>query len=204
MTPQRPSRLLPYGPAAVLAEFDDDVASATMTEWAAAALGLDGVVEAVPGARTVLVTGPGATDDAVAALTVGAINDPVAADIVEIAVRYDGADLADVGERTGLTVDEVVEAHTAPIYRCAFCGFAPGFSYLEGLDERLVVRRRASPRQRVPAGAVAIASGYTAVYPAVSPGGWNLLGQTDATMFDLTRDPPALAPPGARVRFLAL
>jgi KipI family sensor histidine kinase inhibitor len=86
---------------------------------------------------------------------------------------------------------------------CAFCGFMAGFGYLVGLDERLVLPRRATPRTRVPAGSVAIASTFTAVYPTESPGGWHLLGTTAAVMWDDHRAQPALLPPGTRVRFEA-
>ncbi len=97
---------------------------------------------------------------------------------------------------------EVVERHTAPTYRCAFCGFAPGFAYLTGLDPALHLPRRPTPRTRVPAGSVAIAAEYAAVYPSASPGGWHLIGHTDATMWDATRDEPALVRPGTLVRFV--
>jgi allophanate hydrolase subunit 2/allophanate hydrolase subunit 1 len=121
---------------------------------------------------------------------------------VEIPVVYDGADLADVARLTGLTVDEVVARHAASRYRVAFGGFMPGFAYLTGLDPALVVPRLATPRTRVPAGAVAIAGEYAAVYPRVTPGGWRLLGRTDAVMFDAAHDDrPALLAPGDEVRF---
>jgi KipI family sensor histidine kinase inhibitor len=85
---------------------------------------------------------------------------------------------------------------------CAFVGFAPGFAYLTGLHPSLHLPRRATPRTRVPAGAVAIAAGYSAVYPSASPGGWHLIGHTDATMWDAGRDPPAAIGPGASVHFV--
>jgi allophanate hydrolase subunit 1 len=89
-------------------------------------------------------------------------------------------------------------------YRVAFCGFAPGFAYLTGLDPRLQVPRLESPRTSVAAGSVAIAGPYTAAYPRPSPGGWRLLGHTDAALWDVTRAEPALLIPGTRVRFEAL
>lgn len=165
-----------------------------------------GVVEVVPAASTVLV----ACVDADAAVAVqrrlGQVV-PIAPEQagapVEVAVRYDGVDLDDVGRATGLTTDEVIAAHHGAAYEVAFCGFAPGFAYLRGLDLRLHLPRRATPRTSVPAGAVAIAAEYSAVYPRSSPGGWHLLGTTDATLFDPGRTPPALLTPGARVRFVA-
>ncbi len=123
--------------------------------------------------------------------------------LVEITVVYDGADLAEVARLTGLTVDEVVARHAAARYRVAFGGFMPGFAYLIGLDPALVVPRLATPRTHVPAGAVAIAGEYAAVYPRATPGGWRLLGRTDAVMFDPAQDDrPALLGPGDEVRFV--
>lgn len=123
-------------------------------------------------------------------------------DVVELPVVYDGADLAEVAALTGLTVDAVVERHAGATYTVAFGGFMPGFAYLVGLDPTLRVPRRATPRERVPAGAVAIADEFTAVYPAATPGGWRLLGRCDVPLFDVTRTPPALLTPGSRVRFV--
>lgn len=118
-----------------------------------------------------------------------------------IPVVYDGADLDDVAQQTGFSVDEVVRLHTAVTYRVAFLGFAPGFGYLTGLDDRLRLHRRATPRARVPAGSVAIGGDYAAVYPVASPGGWWLLGRTSTALFDAANDPPALFSPGDSVRF---
>jgi KipI family sensor histidine kinase inhibitor len=120
---------------------------------------------------------------------------------VTIHVRYDGEDLEFVAARTGLAVDAVVAAHEAALYRSAFCGFAPGFAYLTGLDERLHVPRLDSPRPRVDAGSVAIAGPYSGVYPNQMPGGWRILGHTDAVLWDLGRAHPALLEPGTTVRF---
>ena len=117
---------------------------------------------------------------------------------------YDGPDLADVAALTGLTEAEVIERHQAGDYRVGWLGFAPGFGYLTGLDPRLQVPRLDSPRLSVPAGAVAIAGGLAAVYPAASPGGWRLLGRTNAPLWDAGRTPPALLTPGQRVRFRAV
>jgi KipI family sensor histidine kinase inhibitor len=123
--------------------------------------------------------------------------------LVRIPVVYDGPDLAEVADRSGLSAAEVIAAHTGPTWRVAFAGFAPGFAYLVGGDGRLAVPRRESPRTRVPPGSVALAAGYSAVYPRASPGGWQLIGHTDSAMWDLTRDPPALLRPGQRVQFSA-
>jgi KipI family sensor histidine kinase inhibitor len=199
------ARLLPYGPGAWLLEVDvggDVLAAATAVARSEA------VNEVVPAARTVLVhLAPGVDRDEIGRqlleLVSGAeelvVEDPSHA--VELDVTYDGEDLAAVAEACGLTTDEVISRHSGATYRAAFCGFAPGFAYLTGLDPALELPRRASPRTRVPAGSVAIAADYSAVYPTTSPGGWHLLGHTDAVLFDADRDPPALIVPGATVRF---
>ena len=121
---------------------------------------------------------------------------------VEIAVRYGGADLEEVASLTGLTPAEVVLAHTGMPWRVAFGGFVPGFGYLVGGDPRLQVPRRGSPRASVPAGSVALAGEFTGVYPRASPGGWQLIGTTDAVLWDPDRVPPALLTPGSTVRFV--
>jgi KipI family sensor histidine kinase inhibitor len=123
---------------------------------------------------------------------------------VQIDVVYDGADLEEVARLTGLTPDEVVAAHTAAPLRVGFGGFAPGFAYIIGGDERLRVPRRAEPRTRVPAGSVGLAGEFSGVYPRESPGGWQLIGRTDAVLWDVDRDPPALLTPGMWVQFRAI
>jgi KipI family sensor histidine kinase inhibitor len=130
---------------------------------------------------------------------------PADSRLVEIPVRYGGdggPDLDAVAEQTGLSVAGVVEAHAAGIYRAMFLGFVPGFAYLGPLPGELVVPRRASPRVRAPAGSVAIAGPYTAVYPIESPGGWQILGRSSVRPWDPRREPPAMLEPGARVRFV--
>ncbi|ONM49058.1 5-oxoprolinase subunit B family protein [Nocardia donostiensis] len=122
-------------------------------------------------------------------------------DPVRIPVHYDGADLAEVARLLDMSVAEVIAAHTGTVWRCAFVGFAPGFGYLES-DGRLAVPRRAEPRTAIPAGAVAVAGGYSAVYPRATPGGWQLIGHTDLRMWDVDRDPPALIRAGAVVAFV--
>jgi KipI family sensor histidine kinase inhibitor len=120
---------------------------------------------------------------------------------VEIPVAYDGPDLAEVGQLTGLGRDGVIAAHTGLPWTVAFLGFAPGFAYCTGGDPRLRVPRRDVPRQRVQAGAVGLADDLTAVYPRASPGGWQIIGHTDTTVWDIERKPPALLGPGTVVRF---
>lgn len=122
--------------------------------------------------------------------------------LITIPVNYDGADLPVVAEQSGLTVDDVIELHSHTLYTVDFFGFAPGFAYLTGLPQQLQLPRRANPRTLVPAGSVAIAAHYCAVYPRASPGGWHLLGHTDMVMFDVDQDPPTRLQPGAQVRFV--
>jgi KipI family sensor histidine kinase inhibitor len=119
---------------------------------------------------------------------------------VELPVRFDGPDLAEVAERWGMRPGQVAEVVTATPFRVAFCGFAPGFGYLTGLPDHLQVPRRATPRTSVPAGSVGLAGPYAGVYPRSSPGGWQLVATTDAPLWDLAREPAALLTPGADVR----
>lgn len=119
---------------------------------------------------------------------------------IEIAVRYDGADLEEVARACKLDPASVVELHSRAQYTVLFLGFQPGFAYLGGLPRELEVARLPSPRARVPANAVAIAGPYAGVYPFASPGGWRILGTaTDLALFDTERG--ALLRPGDRVRF---
>ena len=191
-------RILPSGPRARLVEHADPVGYAAGVR----AADLPGLVDAIPAERTVLVT----FDRDVPEASLRAITPlPQAGDpgsVAEIPVAYDGEDLHAVAEAVGLTPAEVIAAHAGSAYRVAFCGFSPGFAYLRGLDPRLHVPRRDTPRARVPAGSLAIAAGYSAVYPLASPGGWHLLGRTDVTLFDPDRAHPALLTPGMGVRFV--
>lgn len=166
-----------------------------------------GVVDLVPAARTLLLRlDPGGADPAGVERAVRDAKPNRGArptvDSVEIPVVYDGEDLEEVGELTGLGPRGVIEAHTNQEWTVAFGGFAPGFGYLVGDDDRLHVPRRDTPRTKVPAGAVALAGEFSGVYPRESPGGWQLVGHTSLKMWDLDRDPPALLRPGMRVRFV--
>jgi KipI family sensor histidine kinase inhibitor len=196
--------VLRYGRSALLVEVDDVLGFQAACEAARP----DGVVELVPAARTLLVRfDPDRTDTVALAQSLRTLStvdtSTDAAATVALPVRYDGADLADVAEATGLSVAEVVQRHSATTYGAAFCGFAPGFAYLTGLDPVLHLPRRPTPRTRVPAGAVAIAGEYSAVYPHPSPGGWHLLGHSGAPVWDVERAQPNLLVPGTRVRFEA-
>jgi KipI family sensor histidine kinase inhibitor len=211
-------RLLRCGWQAVLVECDGleqvlALAEAVRGAVAAGQPGFTEVTDVVPAATTVLVVvGDGAEISSLRpalgrlAATASADSGPGSADgdaeTVEIGVHYGGPDLDEVAEMTGLTQDEVIAAHTSTSWRVAFGGFAPGFAYLTGGDSRLQVPRRSEPRTSVPAGSVALAGEYSAVYPRSSPGGWQLIGHTDAVIWDLERDPPALLRPGMSVRFV--
>lgn len=129
--------------------------------------------------------------------------DPAATDPVQIEVDYTGEDLAEVAELVEMSPAEVVAEHTGHLWTVAFCGFAPGFAYLHSGSDRLTVPRRTTPRKQVPAGAVGLADRWSGVYPRSGPGGWQLIGTTSATLWDLDRDPPALLQPGTSVRFVA-
>jgi 5-oxoprolinase (ATP-hydrolysing) subunit B len=194
----------PYGDAAVLVEVDDPNAILGLRD---ALTDVAGVDELVPGARTLLIrfdaraTSPSLLADAVTAAEHGPVRQHDGGH-VDVDVHYDGADLDDVAAAAGCSVHAVIERHTASEYTVAFCGFAPGFAYLTGLDPSLHVARMPSPRTSVPAGSVAIAGEFTGVYPRSSPGGWRLLGRTDAPLWDLDRTPPALLTPGTTVRFV--
>ena len=169
---------------------------------------LPGQLDVLAAAETVLVT----ADSPVSARRIAArllrldLHPPAQRDgeLVVIDTVYDGEDLAEVGELTGLGAEGVIAAHTGQVWTVAFAGFAPGFGYLVGEDQALEVPRRSSPRTAVPAGSVALAGNYSAVYPRRSPGGWQLIGRTGAKMWDLDREQPALAAPGHRVRFRAV
>jgi KipI family sensor histidine kinase inhibitor len=197
-------KVRPYGTHALLAQPRDRAAVLPLAE---ALTGRPEVLEAVPAARTVLVRCATARDVATMHGELAALarsltaRDAAVGDGVDIDVVYDGADLADTAQEVGLDADGLVRVHSDADYVVAFCGFAPGFAYLTGLPERLQVSRHPEPRTSVPAGSLGIAGEFTGVYPRSSPGGWRLLGHTDAPLWDLARDPPALLPPGTRVRF---
>jgi len=125
---------------------------------------------------------------------------------IDIPVIYGGdrgPDLTVVAEHTGLSITEIVQRHTAADYIVYFLGFQPGFAYLGGLDPLLATPRRSEPRLVVPTGSVGIGGSQTAIYPAASPGGWQLIGHTDLRLFDPSAIPPTLLQPGDRVRFVA-
>jgi KipI family sensor histidine kinase inhibitor len=200
-------RVLPSGSTALLVELDDLDAVLGFTA-ALVDRALPGVVDVVPAARTVLVVADAGADLGPLGATLERLpwrpGRRGSSELVELPVHYDGADLAGVAELLGTDPDGVVAAHTGREWTVAFCGFAPGFGYCTPDGEPWDVPRLATPRTRVPAGAVGLAGGFTGVYPRESPGGWQLLGHTDVAVFDLSREPAALLRPGVRVRFHAV
>lgn len=213
-----PPTIAPLGESALLVTLGDrvdhDIATGVHAATAALrAVAIPGVEEVVPAYASLAVyfdrarTSRSILDDLVASIIVAAVGAPATLGggrLIEIPTCYDGADLAEVARSTELDVAEVIARHSARTYTVYALGFAPGFAYLGDLDPALALPRRASPRTRVPAGAVAIAGAQTAVYPAVTAGGWHLIGTTPLVMFDARRDPPALLAAGDEVRFVPL
>jgi KipI family sensor histidine kinase inhibitor len=211
-------RLLTCGEHAVLVELDalEEVLALDTSVRAAVEAGdtaFADVIEVVPAARTLLVVVREGADVASVRMALATLSTdrhasaPAGASqgmphVVEIFVHYDGPDLDEISELTALALEEVVAAHTQTPWRVAFAGFAPGFAYLCGGDSRLQVPRRREPRTSVPGGSVGLAGEFSAVYPRSSPGGWQLLGHTDAILWDVDRQPPALLHPGWMVRFV--
>ena len=165
---------------------------------------IPGVGEIVPAESTVVVVCTRDRHDAIGQMidrVVPADHPPHAGTALTIDVVYDGPDIGDLAYAARVSVDDVVRLHETSTYEVAFCGFSPGFGYLRGIDRRLHVPRRATPRTSVPAGSIGVAAGYTCVYPSASPGGWYLIGHTTAALWDADQDPPALLTPGRVVRF---
>ena len=202
--------VLDYGDRALMLQCGS---TAEVLAWVDAlrAAALRGVLDIVPAARTVLVKLDNPRLQAVTRqrLRRMRVTPDVAApadrtaDVV-IDVVYDGPDLPEVANHTGLTTAQVINAHTSTLWRVGFNGFAPGFAYLVDGDPRLRVPRRSEPRTSVPAGSVALAGEFSAIYPRQSPGGWQLIGHTDAVLWDLERPSPALLTQGMWVQFRAV
>jgi KipI family sensor histidine kinase inhibitor len=202
--------VLDYGDQALLVQCGS---TAEVLAWADAlrAAALPGVLDIVPAARTVLVKldGPryqGVIRQRLRKLRVSPETAAPAERIADVVIDvvYDGPDLGEVASHTGLTIAQVIDAHTATLWRVGFSGFAPGFAYLVDGDPRLRVPRHTEPRTAVPAGSVALAGEFSAIYPRRSPGGWQLIGHTDAVLWDLVRSDPALLTQGMWVQFRAV
>jgi KipI family sensor histidine kinase inhibitor len=214
-------RLIPFGDDALLLTLGDHVDPDLAARAQAIATAIDearrdepGLGRAIPAHASILVPfDPLALEpEAVAAIVRRATGRPrtPARTVgertpIEIAVRYGGADGPDLDEVAGLhdlRPSDVVELHAGAEYRVLFLGFAPGFAYLGGLPAPLATPRRTTPRTRVPAGSVGIAGEQTGVYPLAMPGGWQLIGRTEARLWNVTRRSPALLRPGDAVRFV--
>lgn len=183
-----------YGERAALVEVANPGQAAALAAWARA----EDVpaAEIVPAARTVLFDGvdPDSLAGLLRSWSPGAVlpSGPV----VEVPVVFDGPDLDFVAARCG---EDPVALLASAELTSAFCGFAPGFAYLVGLPAALAMPRLASPRARVEPGSFGVAGDYCGIYPTASPGGWRILGHTDAVLWDVAREPPALLAPGTRV-----
>lgn len=174
---------------------------------------VDGQIDVTAGARSLLVSFESGSALGRIALVQHRCDEVLRADlgpgtadsatVVTVDAVYDGADLEEVASRTGLSREAVIAAHTGQQWTVAFLGFAPGFAYLTGGDIRLRVPRRDSPRTEVPAGAIGLAEEHSAIYPGRSPGGWQLIGRSEVSLWDVRRDPPAVLSPGMRVQFRA-
>lgn len=197
----------PVGESALIVDLDS--LDAVLELHAALARPPHAVTDVVPAAKTVLVAFDAAatTADAVERWVRGAAAtpppDPADAPSVRVPIRYDGADVASAATAAECSPEALVAEHLAADWRVAFTGFAPGFGYLVAADWPHRIPRLASPRTRVPAGAVGLADGFCGAYPRSTPGGWQLIGTTDVVLFDPAREHPALLAPGARVRFEA-
>lgn len=204
----------PVGDHALLLELADNAAVQRAARLARDRLG-DELVEIVPGDRTLLLVWPdGSAVSAISELALDRASSEIADDDaarsepVVIPVWYNGADLDAVAARLAMSREGVVGLHSGAVYTVAFMGFSPGFPYLiaeqgaaRDVLALLELPRLATPRVELPAGSVAVAAGYCGIYPQRSPGGWNLLGRTEAVLFDAGRAAPALLEPGTRVRF---
>lgn len=209
---------VPFGEAALLVEAAGDQATANRAVLALAdqlmVAALPGIMLVQPALTSLLVQYdplqihyPAVEMGVRALLAHDVLADATPPRVVEIAVRYggaDGPDLDDVARQLAVTPDQVIALHIAQPRRVLMLGFAPGFPYIGPLPPALTLPRRATPRTAVPPGSVAIAAGMTGVYPQRLPGGWHLIGRTDAVLFDPHRTPPSLLQAGDYVRFVAI
>jgi KipI family sensor histidine kinase inhibitor len=196
------------GDMALLVDAEENVTVRRLTAWVAAHRCRSELIEVIPTARTLFVAGPTHSLRTLSQELHTAILPELAikeSRVVEVDVKYDGPDLAEVAEISGLSLEEIVDLHSGRDYTVEFFGFAPGQAFLIGLPSELRLPRRRSPRVRVPSGAVAIANDYTVVYPQDSPGGWNLIGtRVSPPLWDATADPPNAVSVGDLVRFRAV
>lgn len=205
-------RLLRSGSRAVLVEVEGLEAVRALHRHLRGALEADelpGVIDLVPASRTLLVVfdheealaGARGRLEELATQEHSRVDDHGELEVVTVPAVFDGEDLRDVADHYGLSPEALVERVTSEEWSVAFAGFAPGFGYCTGGEHVWDTPRRSEPRTRVPAGSVALAGEYAAVYPQDSPGGWQLIGHTDLELFDPDRQPPALFRAGVRIRF---
>lgn len=208
-------RILPCGDTALTVEFGDDIdadlsAAVLALERRVAEDGVPGVVETVPTYRSLTLhldpslTDPASVGEAVLRLARAEPPPSRARRIWRVPVVYGGdhgADLDAVAEHHGMTPDEVIARHSAPEYRVFMVGFLPGYAYLGGLDPRLALSRRPSPRPTTPAGTISIGGRQALIASVAAPSGWHLLGRTPVRSFMPGRDPVFLFAPGDAVRF---
>lgn len=205
---RKPLTFLPVGEHDILVELADLATTLTLLDQITATNWPE-VTDLVPAARTLMVCFDPLLGDReslmrrIAALDLSRESRRSGAELT-IPVFYDGEDLTDVAVHLGLTREEVIARHTKATYTVAFSGFAPGFAYMTCDDPLFQVPRRASPRVRIPAGAVALAGVFSGIYPTDSPGGWQIIGRTPVKTWDEGREKPALLAPGGRVRFRAI
>lgn len=199
---------LPAGPRALLIECGTSTAARAcyrkvQEHWSSGSLD---ITDVTPGATTVLLDGVDNTAELADRIRNWELEaaPPQTGTDIEIPVIYDGPDLADVAQQWGVGEADVPRLHGEFTYQSSFCGFMPGFAYLDGTPEEKTVSRRASPRTHVPAGSVALAGQWSAIYPRETPGGWQLIGTMagDQKLWDAHREPAALLAPGTTVRFI--
>jgi KipI family sensor histidine kinase inhibitor len=210
-------RLFPFGDAALLVEFADEISIAASNrvralDAAITQANIPGIIETIPAYRSLLIEyNPsqilfGDLRALVAEMANGLGNAPVVdAPVKQVPTMYGGEfgpDLADVAAMHHLSQDQVIAIHSSTIYTVYMLGFSPGFAYMGNVPESIATPRLASPRTRVPAGTVAIAGQQTGVYPQSTPGGWRMLGRTTIPLFDPQRDPACFFQPGDRVQFV--
>ena len=213
-------RIVPAGDSAVLIELGSEIDPTINDQVYSLASSISqakipAVIELVPTYRSLLVSydpliaGYAEVQEAMSEIVARSLDSVegvvVDAKIIELPVVYggeDGPDIEAVAEHAGVSVQDVIDIHSGVGYRVYMIGFAPGFPYLGGLDERIAAPRLKTPRLSVPAGAVGIAESQTGVYPNASPGGWQLIGRTGVRLFDVSSSTPSLITPGAKVRFV--
>jgi KipI family sensor histidine kinase inhibitor len=214
MPAENAPRLLPCGDAALVVQFGEEIDPAlnarVLALDARVAQGIPGVIETVPTYRSLLVHyDPTATDyrtlgEALLGLSANLPETPTEGRLWRIPVVYGGEfgiDLESVAAHHGITTDELIRRHSAPIYRVYMMGFLPGFAYLGGLDPSIAISRRESPRLKTPAGTISIGGIQALVASLEAPSGWHLLGRTPVRNFMAHRDPVFILDAGDRVKF---